>query len=146
VVLCDEHSLKQRNRALERSQLFGGEGLQLLGELPDPERAALLQEASSPRGRLEQDAPTVVRVGAAHHETMRLEIHHQAAHRRTPDVLGRGEPAEGARAAVDKDREGRQLRPAHLQGRVRSPKPAQEMDGRRVQVVGQLEDDPFPGI
>jgi hypothetical protein len=68
-----------------------------------------------------------------------LEAGDDSAHRRGPDLLGFGEFAERARAAEDKNGQSRKLGRSDAAGEIANAKPAKQVNGGRVEVIGDSE-------
>jgi len=69
-------------------------------------------------------------------EPVLLEAAHDAGHRRWAHLLGRGQLAEGLRAAEDEDGEGGEPRRRQAARGVLSPRVAERMDRGGVEPIG----------
>lgn len=131
-----EHRLQQVGGFLQDSAIGRGERADVPGERRDASRASRLEHPASSGGGVNAlDAP-VGRVEAPGDEAIRFQAGHEAGDGGWPYLLGVGEVAEADRAGEDDDGEGGEGRGAEAGRLVVDPEAAQEVDGGRVQAVG----------
>jgi len=96
----------------------------------------LLEGALASGRRVHPHDAGVAPVWIAPCEPVLLEAAHDAGHRRWAHLLGRGQLAEGLRAAEDEDGEGGEPRRRQAARGVFSPRVAERMDRGGVEPIG----------
>jgi hypothetical protein len=139
VVRRRDDQLEQFSAVLELLELGVVEAAQPLCEDLDPPLAARLEHARSRGCGLDAHDPPVARIGEPPDEARGLELADDPGHRRRANPLGRCEVPQPDGAPEHDDRECRQARRRQTGGLVFAPEPSQQVNGGRVESVGQLD-------
>ncbi len=131
-----EHCFQQVGRLLQNGAVAGGQLADVPGERRHPSRSTGLEHLASSGCRVNALHTPVARVEAPGDQAVRLQTGHQAGDGGWSDLLGAREVAEGDRAGKDDDGECGEGRGAESGRLVLDAKAAQEVDGGRVQAVG----------
>lgn len=129
--------LQHGYRALQQPAIRGFQRSHGVRERGDAAGATLLQQALPRRGCLHPLDPAVGGIGTTPHEPVALELLDEPRNGRRPHLLGLRERAQGDRTAEDDHRQGGQPGSGEAAGLVLRSQPAQQVDGRGVQPVGE---------
>jgi hypothetical protein len=123
----------------ELRQLASRQGSEVGGEIRDAALAPLLQKARACGGGLDVHAAGVAGIPSDFNQKAPLESSDNPAHGRWLNLLCGGKITERFRAGKDQDRQGRELRGTHARDRVLLADAAQQVDGDRMEAVGNRQ-------
>jgi len=135
-----EKALDGRSRVPDRIEVLARQLLEQANELRDTSLASPHEDPPTLRRGADAHGSRVAFLGLAGHEAFALERLHEAGHRRRRDLLGASEPADRRRAPENEHGESRETRRGQTARNVHPPNAPQEMDGSRMQGVGNLAD------
>ena len=130
------HPFDQLRAAPDVGQLLVREPGQSVDERANTLPPPLREDPPAGRGRLDQHTSRIVGVGTAADEAIALEAVDQAGHRGRRHALGRRQRADPDRTGGDDDRERGQPGRGDAQGVVLRAQATQQVEGRRVEPVG----------
>ena len=133
-----DHISHKLNPSAELRQLLPFQLAHGARQLFDAASASGCHSLMAFRCRLNVRQPSVARVAFPFYETILLEARHDPGHRRRLHLFRARELTEGERSAEDDDREGRKSGGRKSAGVIFLSQLAQEMDRRRMELVGKI--------
>ena len=131
-----QHAMEHVDALAEGGEIAGGEGLERAPKGLEAFGPSPTERACAGRRRAHPDRPGVVRVGLADGEPVPHEPVHELGHRRWLHLLDPRELPDALRAGEDQDRENGEARGGDAQRLVLHAQATQQVDGGRVQPVG----------
>jgi hypothetical protein len=127
---------EQASRLPKPVDLFGGQGIECLGQAREPALASRFHELAALAGDGDFDGAAVQRL--ARHKSQLLQPGHKLRHRRRLDLFRRRQRAKRLRSAVSQDRQHGQLRAGDAGRHIFLSHIAQKADRGAVQHVRDL--------